>query len=69
MGSWESDTKNNEFVWSDEMYNIFEISPLDSSASYQSYIDAVHPDDRDRVKKYMENSRESDEPYDITYEF
>ena len=67
MGSWESDIKNNEFVWSDEMYNIFEISPLDSSASYQSYIDAVHPDDRDRVKKYMENSRESDEPYDITY--
>jgi len=67
MGSWESDIKSDEFVWSDEMYNIFEISQPDSSASYKSFIDAVHPDDRDRVKIYMESSRESDKPYDITY--
>jgi len=67
MGSWESDIKINSFVWSDEMYNIFEIDPVDSPVSYQTFINAVHPDDRARVKQHIDNSRDNDDPYDITY--
>lgn len=49
MGSWTLDLENNKLQWSDEIYRIFEIDPLKFAESYEAFLDAIHPDDREYV--------------------
>src|SRR4030066_548263 len=49
LGSWELNLINNRLSWSDEVYRIFGLKPQEFGATYQAFLDAVHPDDRDAV--------------------
>ncbi|MBI5017520.1 MAG: PAS domain S-box protein [Deltaproteobacteria bacterium] len=46
LGSWELDLENDRLTWSDEVYRIFGLAPQEFGASYEAFLDAVHPDDR-----------------------
>jgi PAS domain S-box-containing protein len=48
VGSWRLDVRNNILKWSDENFRIFGI-PKDTPLSYQSFLDFVHPADRETV--------------------
>lgn len=67
LGSWELDLESNELVWSDEIFNIFNIDKNKFSASYEAFLDAIHPDDRDEVNQAYTNSLETREPYEISH--
>lgn len=67
LGSWELDLTTNSLVWSDEIYRIFEIDPAIFGATYQAFLDSVHPDDRDAVATTYENSVVNKKPYDIIH--
>ena len=45
VGSWSLDVDHNRLSWSDEVFRIFGI-PLGTPLSYESFLAAVHPDDR-----------------------
>ncbi|HIJ94314.1 MAG TPA: PAS domain S-box protein [Desulfuromonadales bacterium] len=49
IGNWELDLVTGALEWSDEVYRIFEIDPADTRASYQRFLAAIHPEDRERV--------------------
>ena len=49
LGSWEWDVKENTVYWSDELYDIFEVPLKNQQLTYETYIERVHPDDRERV--------------------
>ncbi|MGA8978410.1 MAG: response regulator [Pedococcus sp.] len=50
IGSWEWDVQRDKVTWSDELYRIYEVEPGHAIIpDYQSFLDHVHPDDRDRV--------------------
>ncbi|WP_243544687.1 PAS domain S-box protein [Pseudodesulfovibrio tunisiensis] len=49
LGSWEWDFVEGRLTWSDEIYRIFGLEPGEISPSYATFLDIVHPDDRDRV--------------------
>lgn len=49
IGSWELDLVTNNLIWSDEIYRIFEISPEQFGASYDAFLELIHPDDRATV--------------------
>lgn len=49
VGSWDLDLKTNQLVWSEEVYRIFGVVPHEFPATYQGFLDRVHPDDRDEV--------------------
>lgn len=51
LGSWELNHANGNLRWSDEIYRIFELDPARFSPSYKNFLDAIHPDDRDRVNQ------------------
>jgi PAS domain S-box-containing protein len=48
IGSWRFDIARNRFAWSEEMFRIFGVAP-DRSLTYDEFLSAVHPDDRERV--------------------
>ncbi|MDR3569600.1 MAG: PAS domain-containing protein [Syntrophobacteraceae bacterium] len=48
-GSWSLDLRANRVTWSDEVYRIFGLEPQDFDASYEAFLEAVHPDDREAV--------------------
>ncbi|MEO6221150.1 MAG: ATP-binding protein [Ginsengibacter sp.] len=45
IGSWERDIKTDEVTISDEMFNIFDISPDSFDFRFESLMKFVHPDD------------------------
>ena len=52
-GSWLLDIPGNVLQWSEETYNIFEI-PLGTPMTFESFLESVHPDDRNTVSKNWE---------------
>jgi PAS domain S-box-containing protein len=67
LGSWELDLVHNELTWSDEIYRIFEIDPNEFGASYEAFLDAIHPDDLERVNNTYTQSLETRQPYSIVH--
>lgn len=67
LGSWHFDIQANRVFWSDEIYRIFEIDPERFGASYEAFLDAVHPDDRDMVNHTYLQSLEDKQPYSIDH--
>jgi PAS domain S-box-containing protein len=67
IGSWELDLATNHLIWSDEIFRIFEIDPQRFGASYEAFVDAVHPDDRDFVNRTYTESVRQHKPYDIVH--
>ena len=47
-GSWRIDVRRNELLWSEETYRMFGI-PQGTPLTYQSFLETVHPEDRDTV--------------------
>jgi diguanylate cyclase (GGDEF)-like protein len=66
LGSWELDLAKNVLWWSDEVYRIFEIDP-GQPASYEAFLESVHPDERDFVHRAFVESVENKTPYDLAH--
>ena len=67
LGSWEWNMADNSEVWSDEQYRIFGYRPEEIGPSYQRFLDAVHPHDRERVLAAVRATVHDDAPYDIEF--
>ncbi len=50
VGSWSLDVTNSILKCSDECYRIFNIE-ISTELDYESFLKAIHPDDRDNVKQ------------------
>ncbi len=68
LGSWELDLVHNVLTWSDEVYRIFGLKPQEFGATYEAFLDAVHPDDRAAVDAaYSSSLREGRDSYEIEH--
>lgn len=67
IGSWELDLTTNLLSWSDEIYQMFEIDPEKFDASYEAFLDTIHPDDREAVNFAYTNSLKTRTPYAIDH--
>lgn len=65
IGSFELDIASNTLTSSDEIYRIFEIDPGSLSASYEAFLNVVHPEDRALVDNAFAESFEAQTPYGI----
>ena len=67
IGSWELDLVSGELHWSDEIFRIFELDQEHFGASYEAFLNAIHPDDRELVDTAYTGSLKSKTPYDIVH--
>jgi PAS domain S-box-containing protein len=67
IGSWELDIVNNILSWSNEIYRMFEIDQEKFEASYEAFLNAIHPDDRELVNKAYTDSLRDKIPYNIVH--
>jgi len=68
VGSWELNLTQNRLIWSDEVYRIFGLEPREFSATYEAFLDTVHPDDRKVVSEAYEGSiRDGLDHYEVEH--
>lgn len=63
MGSWEWDIRSGAVTWSDEMWRIFGLQPGSGRASYETFLDLVHPDDRGFVREITDRAAVDGQPF------
>jgi hemerythrin-like metal-binding protein len=67
IGSWKLDFVNNKLEWSDEVFNIFGRDAETFDPSYETFLQTIHPDDRERVNRAYTSSLINKKPYNITH--
>lgn len=67
MGSWELDLTSQRLFWSEEIYRIFEIDAARFGATYEAFLNAIHPDDREAVNAAYTKSLEDRTAYCIDH--
>ena len=56
VGIWEWNIASGKATWSDEVYRIFDLPPKEDGVAYETFLSCVHPQDRDLVRKAIEDS-------------
>lgn len=68
LGSWELDLINDRLTWSDEVYRIFGLEPQQFAATYEAFLEVVHPDDRMAVDDaYQGSIQAGQDTYEIEH--
>lgn len=56
IGSWDWDVQTGKLWWSDELYNIFGVSPAEYIPTFENISDFVHPDDNEGFRNAALNT-------------
>lgn len=67
VGNWELDLSTNELVWSTQIYRMLEMDPEKVGATFEAFLDAIHPDDREMASKAYTDSLRSKTPYEFVH--
>lgn len=67
IGTWEWELKTDKMWFSDEVLQLFQYDPQGFDASFQSFINTVHPVDRERVLSATNNAINSTSSYSIDH--
>lgn len=67
IGSWELNLITNHLTWSDEAYRIFGIDARAFKATYEAFVETIHPDDRSAVEDAYANSLHTGSQYEIDH--
>jgi PAS domain S-box-containing protein len=67
IGSWLWDLRTGAVQWSAEFHRIHGVDPLDFDGTFDSYLELVHPGDRERLRAALVDSVDSGRPFDGEY--
>lgn len=63
LGSWEWDVLGDRITWSDELFRICGLEPQQFDATYDAYLELIHPDDREMVDSTVQEAYRTRQPY------
>lgn len=61
VGSWETDLSTLQVYWSNETFSIFELDVHSFNPTHNSFLDYVHPEDKQKVDDAFKSSFASEE--------
>ena len=68
LGSWELDLLRDRLTWSEEVYRLFGLGPGEFGATYEAFLEVVHPEDRKAVNDaYSGSLRDGVDSYEIEH--
>lgn len=67
MGNWDWNMVTGDLFWSDEIYEIFGLTPREFGATYKAFLDSVHADDREYVTKSVNEAVNEGKKYSIDH--
>lgn len=56
VGNWDWDIESSAISWSDEIFRIFGYEPGAFLPTYEAFLQAIHKDDRDKVRQAVNES-------------
>lgn len=62
LGSWDWDIENDSLYWTEQMFKIYGITD-EVEATYKTFIDHIHPDDRSHVKLAIQLALSNEKHY------
>jgi len=63
VGSWDWNMKDNRVSWSDELFRIYGLEPQSVDVTFDSYLERVHPADRELVRETVERASAEGRPF------
>jgi PAS domain S-box-containing protein len=67
LGRWDLDMETNYLAWSELIYELFEVKSSEFEASYEAFLNFIHPDDRALVNDAYTYSVQSRTPYQVSH--
>jgi PAS domain S-box-containing protein len=67
MGTWEWDIKNNIISWSDNLECLFGLAEGTFDGTYDSFINCIHPQDKDFVRRSLFEAIKRGAEYNIEF--
>jgi len=67
IGTWDWNIQTGELIWSERIAPLFGYLEGNLETSYENFLNAVHPEDRDAVMSAVNACVEDDTPYDIEH--
>jgi PAS domain S-box-containing protein len=68
IGSWDWDIANNHVTWSDELYRIYGLDNQTFRASYEGFLERVHPEDRERANAAVASALHERRSFDYEHQ-
>ncbi len=67
IGTWDWNIQTGELYWSERIAPLFGHAPGSLATSYENFVNAIHPDDREAVAAAVDASLQGDRPYEIEH--
>jgi PAS domain S-box-containing protein len=66
LGQWDWDLRTNQLIWSERCLELFGL-PRDTGMTYEIFLKALHPEDRERTHHAVRATLEKYRKFDIEY--
>jgi PAS domain S-box-containing protein len=63
VGSWDWNIPADHVTWSDELFRIYGLEPQSQEVSFESYLERVHPKDREFVRETVDRAYAERRPF------
>lgn len=67
IGIWDWDINSNIIYWDERIYTLFGIKPSKAFVTYDTWENALYPDDAARVKTELKATLQDQQPFDTEY--
>jgi PAS domain S-box-containing protein len=67
IGSWEWDIVTDRVTWSNELYRLYGLAPNSVEVTFETFLDHVHPDDRDMIRQVVTSAYRDRQPFAVDH--
>lgn len=67
VGSWELEIDTGQLIWTDEIFRLFELDKANFQPAYETFLNTIHPDDKETVHQAFTKSLVQHSPYQIIH--